>query len=41
MDSKIISEGIKPDILELLHQGEFETVFSKIEKKKKGIVDFI
>jgi hypothetical protein len=41
MDSKIISEAIKPDILELLHQGEFEIVLSKIEQKKKGIFDFI
>jgi len=41
MDSKIISEAIKPDILELLHQGKFETLIAKIEKKKKGIFDFI
>lgn len=41
MDSKIISEAIKPDILELLHQGKIEIVLSKIEKKKKGIFNFI
>jgi hypothetical protein len=41
MDSKIISEAIKPDILELLHQGKFETLIPKIVKKKKGIFDFI
>ncbi|TYA74724.1 hypothetical protein [Seonamhaeicola marinus] len=41
MDSKIISEGMKPEILELLHQGKFEAVFPKIEKKKKRIFDFM
>jgi len=41
MDSKIISEAIKPDILELLHQGKFEIALSKIKPNKKGFFDFI
>jgi hypothetical protein len=41
MDLKIISEAIKPELLELLHQGKFEILIPKIEKKKKGILDFI
>lgn len=41
MDSKIILEGMKPDVLQLLHQGKFEAVNSKIGKKKRGIFDFI
>lgn len=41
MDSKIISEAIKPDILELLHQGKFEIALSKIKPNRKGFLDFI
>ncbi len=41
MDTKIISEAIKPDILELIHQGKFEEVIAKLEKKKKGIFSFL
>jgi hypothetical protein len=40
MDVNIISEGIKPDILELIHQGEFGELILKIDKKKKGFFDF-
>ena len=41
MDSKIISEAIKPDILQLLQQGKFEIVLFKIAEKKNGIFNFI
>lgn len=41
MDSKIISEAIKPELLELLHHGKFETLIPKIKKRKKGIFDLI
>ncbi|MCB0851962.1 MAG: hypothetical protein KDD63_07075, partial [Bacteroidetes bacterium] len=44
MDPTIISEAIKPEILELLHKGRFEDVLTKIETrppKKKGFFDFL
>ena len=44
MDPTIISEALKPEILELLHQGRFDDVLSKIETrppKKKGFFDFL
>ncbi len=44
MDTKIISGGIKPNILELLHRGNLEEVRAEIEvitKKKSGIFNFI
>ncbi|MEO1451562.1 MAG: hypothetical protein AAFV07_18665 [Bacteroidota bacterium] len=39
MDSKIISEAQKPDILALLHKGEFDLVLPKIKQKKKVLFD--
>jgi len=40
MDSKIILEAIKPDILELIQKGKFEQVLERIEKKTKSIFNF-
>lgn len=40
MDPKIISDGIKPDILRLLHLGEFETVLAALGQRQKGILNF-
>jgi hypothetical protein len=36
MDAKIFSEGIKPDILRLLHQGKFNAVLESIAKRESG-----
>lgn len=40
MDSKVILEGIRPDVLGLLHQGQIASVLSEIEPKPKSFFDF-
>lgn len=44
MNSDVISKGLKPDILKLLHQGKFDEVLTKITPKpdkRKGFFSFI
>jgi len=44
MNPDIISKGLKPDILKLLHQGKFDEVLTKITpkpNKRKGFLSFI